>query len=99
MRGGGREDRGVSLRTPLRAAALPLLALLLLLGVGAAPASAEPPFFLEDRVTDNAGVLDAGEVEDIEAAFAELQADEGITMFAVYGDSFEIGRASCRERE
>lgn len=89
MRGGGREDRGVSLRTPLRAAALPLLALLLLLGVGAAPASAEPPFFLEDRVTDNAGVLDAGEVEDIEAAFAELQADEGITMFAVYVDSFD----------
>lgn len=73
-----------------RFALLPLLALLTaMLALVASPAAAEPPSFLQDRVTDNAGALGGGEAEEIEEAVAELQDETGITLFTVYVDTFD----------
>ena len=69
-------------------AALLLLPIALVAGLVASPAAAEPPFYLEDQVTDLAGVLD-GRAGDVQEAFDELRSDEGVVMFAVYIDSFD----------
>src|SRR3712207_3651165 len=75
-------------RSPVRRlpAVLALLAALVLLGVG--PALAEPPFDVPEQVTDRAGVL-VGDESSVEAAVAELQAEDQLQLFVVYVDSFD----------
>src|SRR3712207_758479 len=75
-------------RSPVRrlpAVLVPLAALVLL---GGGPALAEPPFDVPDQVTDRAGVL-VGDESAVEAAVAELQAEEQLQLFVVYVDSFD----------
>jgi hypothetical protein len=67
-------------------AVLVLLAALVLLGGG--PALAEPPFDVPEQVTDRAGVL-VGDESSVEAAVAELQAEDQLQLFVVYVDSFD----------
>ncbi|SDY06709.1 TLP18.3, Psb32 and MOLO-1 founding protein of phosphatase [Geodermatophilus africanus] len=67
-------------------AVLALLAALVLLGGG--PALAEPPFDVPEQVTDRAGVL-VGDESSVEAAVAELQAEDQLQLFVVYVDSFD----------
>jgi hypothetical protein len=69
----------------LPAVLVPLAALVLL---GGGPALAEPPFDVPDQVTDRAGVL-VGDESAVEAAVAELQAEEQLQLFVVYVDSFD----------
>ncbi|TFV54126.1 TPM domain-containing protein, partial [Geodermatophilus sp. DF01-2] len=68
----------------LSAVLAPLAAVVLL---GAGPALAEPPFDVPEQVTDRAGVL-VGDESSVEAAVAELQAEEQVQLFVVYVDSF-----------
>ncbi|HYO37471.1 MAG TPA: TPM domain-containing protein, partial [Geodermatophilus sp.] len=67
-------------------AVLAPLAAVVLLGGG--PALAEPPFDVPEQVTDRAGVL-VGDESAVEAAVAELQAEEQVQLFVVYVDSFD----------
>jgi hypothetical protein len=67
-------------------AVLVLLAALVLLGGG--PALAEPPLDVPEQVTDRAGVL-VGDESSVEAAVAELQAENQLQLFVVYVDSFD----------
>jgi hypothetical protein len=67
-------------------AVLAPLAAVVLLGGG--PALAEPPFDVPEQVTDRAGVL-VGDESTVEAAVAELQAEEQLQLFVVYVDSFD----------
>jgi hypothetical protein len=67
-------------------AVLAPLAAVVLLGGG--PALAEPPFDVPEQVTDRAGVL-VGDESAVEAAVAELQAEEQLQLFVVYVDSFD----------
>ncbi|SDN53573.1 TPM domain-containing protein [Geodermatophilus sp. DSM 45219] len=69
----------------LPAVLVPLAALVLF---GGGPALAEPPFDVPEQVTDRAGVL-VGDESDVEAAVAELQAEEQVQLFVVYVDSFD----------
>ncbi|MGY1760089.1 TPM domain-containing protein [Geodermatophilus sp. SYSU D00779] len=69
----------------LPAVLVPLAALVLL---GGGPALAEPPFDVPAQVTDRAGVL-VGDESAVEAAVAELQAEEQLQLFVVYVDSFD----------
>jgi hypothetical protein len=69
----------------LLAVLTPLAALVLL---GGSPALAEPPFDVPEQVTDRAGVL-VGDESAVEAAVAELQAEDQIQLFVVYVDSFD----------
>jgi hypothetical protein len=69
----------------LLAVLVPLAALVLL---GGGPALAEPPFDVPEQVTDRAGVL-VGDESAVEAAVAELQAEEQVQLFVVYVDSFD----------
>ena len=85
MRAPGGEDHCVNL---LRRCLAALLLLPIAVVLAAGPAAAEPPFYLEDQVTDQAGVLD-GRADEVQEAFDELRADEGVVMFAVYIDSFD----------
>src|SRR5690606_21325172 len=85
----GGEDRRVSQTSSRRLRAALVVPLLVLLGLVAGPAAAEPPFYLEGPVTDEAGVLDGGEVGDIEDAVTELQEERGVDLFVVYVDTFD----------
>jgi uncharacterized membrane protein YgcG len=67
-------------------AVLAPLAAVVLLGGG--PALAEPPFDVPEQVTDRAGVL-VGDESAVEAAVAELQAEDQVQLFVVYVDSFD----------
>ncbi len=69
----------------LLAVLAPLAAVVLL---GGGPALAEPPFDVPEQVTDRAGVL-VGNESAVEAAVAELQAEEQLQLFVVYVDSFD----------
>ncbi|SET53655.1 TPM domain-containing protein [Geodermatophilus poikilotrophus] len=69
----------------LLAVLAPLAAVVLL---GGGPALAEPPFDVPEQVTDRAGVL-VGDESAVEAAVAELQAQEQLQLFVVYVDSFD----------
>ena len=69
----------------LPAVLVPLAALVLL---GGGPALAEPPFDVPEQVTDRAGVL-VGDESSVEAAVAELQAEDQLQLFVVYVDSFD----------
>jgi hypothetical protein len=75
------------LEVPVRrlSVVLGLLALFVLLGV---PASAEPPFRLDDQVTDRAGVL-GGEESRVEGTLAQLREEENIQLFVVFVSSFD----------
>ena len=55
---------------------------------GAGSALAEPPFRLQDRITDRAGVLDAAGTARVQEAIGRLR-DDGTDLFVVYVDSFD----------
>ncbi|WP_214407498.1 TPM domain-containing protein [Pseudonocardia lacus] len=56
---------------------------------GAGPAPAEPPFRLDDRVTDRAGVLDPAATTRVADAVARLAERRGYDLFVVFVDSFD----------
>src|SRR3954470_7644665 len=66
---------------------LGLSAVLLLAGGG--PALADAPFGVSGSVTDQAGVLSAGDKADVEKAIDELRKNEGISEYVVYVNSFD----------
>src|SRR3954453_20849671 len=66
---------------------LGLSAVLLLAGGG--PALADAPFGVSGSVTDQAGVLSAGDNADVEKAIDELRKNEGISEYVVYVNSFD----------
>jgi uncharacterized membrane protein YgcG len=66
---------------------LGLTATLLLAAGGTA--LADPPFGVSGNVTDQAGVLSAGEKADIEQAIDDLRKNEGISEYVVLVDSFD----------
>src|SRR3712207_5341772 len=78
-------DSRRSLVRRLFAVLAPLAAVVLL---GGGPALAEPPFDVPEQVTDRAGVL-VGDESAVEAAVADLQAEEQVQLFVVYVDSFD----------
>ncbi len=62
-----------------------------LLSVSSAAAAVGPfetPSFLEDRVTDSAGVL-GGDAVEVEAAISRLSAETPLDLFVVFVDSFD----------
>jgi hypothetical protein len=67
--------------------ALGLLAGLLL--VGGAPALAEPPFRVDDQLTDRADALSGSEESEVEQALDQLREDDGTQLFVVFVDSFD----------
>ena len=60
-----------------------------LLAGGAVPALADPPSGVTDQVTDEAAVLDAGDEEEIQQSFDQVEADTGSEVYVVYVDSFD----------
>ncbi|OYN78204.1 TPM domain-containing protein [Mycolicibacterium sphagni] len=68
---------------------LSLLAAILTAVTLVAPvAAAEPPFRLPDYVTDNAGVLDDGQLANVQHAVDALYRDRHVRLWVVYVDSF-----------
>ncbi|GAB3365897.1 TPM domain-containing protein [Modestobacter lapidis] len=67
---------------------LVMLIALLLVVLGAGPASAEPPAQLSDRITDEAGVLGENE-QAVRESVADLAASTGIHLYAVFVSSFD----------
>ena len=65
-----------------------VVAVFLLLG-GAGSALADVPFRADERVTDRAGVLDAGQRQQVAQAIDRLRADGGTDLFVVYVESFD----------
>lgn len=60
----------------------------LMLGVAAAPASAEDPLSgLDGDITDNVGALD-DRSDEVESAIDDLRAQHGANLYVVYVDSF-----------
>ncbi|WP_193312778.1 TPM domain-containing protein [Georgenia subflava] len=53
----------------------------------AGPAAAEPPTFLDEQVTDTAGVLD--DPGEIQAAFDEVEAETGQMVFVAFVETFD----------
>ncbi|WP_407344590.1 TPM domain-containing protein [Pengzhenrongella phosphoraccumulans] len=74
--------------TALRAA-IAAVALVLFLGLGAAPAAADPPDAVSSQLTDSAGVLTATEASDVTAAQSDLEATASLRLYVVYVDSFD----------
>jgi len=64
---------------------LGLLTLLALLG---GPALAVEPLRLDERITDDAGILGSGR-GDVESAIDELESSEGVQLYVVFVDSFD----------
>ena len=62
--------------------------LVVLLLAGSGSALADPPFRLQDRITDRAGALDAAGTAEVTQAIDRLRA-EGTDLFVVYVDSFD----------
>jgi hypothetical protein len=66
-----------------------LLATILLAATLLAPsATAEPPFRLPDQVTDNAGVLNDRQRNDVQKAVDQLYSDRHVRLWVVFVDSF-----------
>lgn len=81
------------MRRNLRAARLlSLLLAVLTMGALVAPtvptADAEPPFRLTDYVTDTAGVLDAGALDEVKTAVDDLYTARKIRLWVVYVNDF-----------
>jgi hypothetical protein len=80
------------MRTRLRVTRLFSLVLAMLaaaLLVPTAPAAwADPPLRLSNYVTDNAGVLDSGELSKVQAAVEDLYTERRVRLWVVYVDSF-----------
>jgi hypothetical protein len=73
--------------------------LAVLLGLGAAPALADPPQAVSDQITDSAGVLSSGDEQDLRQTLATLQQDHGIRLYAVFVDSFDgVDRAAWAQQ-
>ncbi len=69
---------------------LPLLLVVLLTALLSAPAAvAEPPFRVQQQVTDNAGVLSGSQQRDVQAAVDRLFNDRRIKLWVVYVKSFD----------
>lgn len=69
---------------------VPLLLVVLLTGLLSAPAAvAEPPFRINDRVTDNAGVLSGGQQRQVQDAVDRLYNDRRIKLWVVYVKTFD----------
>jgi len=66
-----------------------LLGVLAALVLGAGTAAADPPMRLDDRVTDRAGVLAPGEIDQIQDAIAQLRSERGVDLFVVFVESFD----------
>jgi hypothetical protein len=60
-----------------------------LLGVGAAPALAEPPPRVSSQITDSAGALTGGDEQKIQNALTSLRDREGIRLFVVFVRGFD----------
>lgn len=56
--------------------------------IPAGTVGAEPPFRLEQQVTDEVGAL-GGQQAEVAAALADLQADEGIQLWVAYVEGFD----------
>lgn len=82
------QDRGVRTRF-LATAALVVLAGLATAAPAIASTPLEPPSFLQERVTDSAGVLGQGDVSAVEEAIGRLSDETPIDLFVVYVDSFD----------
>lgn len=65
-----------------------LLAILAAATLLAPSAAAEPPFRLPDYVTDNAGVLNDKQLNDVQKAVDKLYNDRHVRLWVVYVDSF-----------
>ena len=69
---------------------LPLLLVVLITGLLSAPAAvAEPPFRLQQQVTDSAGVLSGSQQREVQAALNKLFDDRRIKLWVVYVKSFD----------
>src|SRR5690606_26971453 len=77
---------GVRLRAASRTLAAATVALVPVLA--AAPAAAEEPMNLPDQVTDTAGVLDDGQVAEIQQAFDEVTESSGEVPFIAFVPDF-----------
>jgi hypothetical protein len=97
-RRGRRTDAlGGAMMAPLSIAEVAVRRLSVLIGIGvlaglvlgAGSAAAEPPMRLDDRVTDQAGVLGADGVAQVEEAVERLRAENGVDLFVVFVESFD----------
>ena len=69
---------------------LPLLLVVLLTALLSAPAAvAEPPFRVQQQVTDNAGVLSNSQKREVQTAVDKLFNDRRIKLWVVYVTSFD----------
>ncbi|MBB1053902.1 TPM domain-containing protein, partial [Dietzia sp. B44] len=84
--------RPLAVRSPrsrtVAAVALLSAFLVSLVGWAAPSASAEPPFRLQQQVTDSAGVLGA-DTAAVESRLAELRSTDNIQLWVTYVDSFD----------
>ncbi|MBJ8346881.1 TPM domain-containing protein [Antrihabitans sp. YC2-6] len=77
-------------RASAAGASLALLALVCLPAIGIAPtAAADPPLRLYDQVTDNAGVLDDTQKDDIQTAIDDLHNTHKVQLWVVYVTDFD----------
>ncbi|WP_368499523.1 TPM domain-containing protein [Herbiconiux sp. A18JL235] len=89
MRAQHRTRRVASIRSVLAAVAGLAAGLLVPVLLIAAPASATDPVDLAGRyVVDDAGVLDAAALQQVQDAVDELATEQGVNLFVVYTDSF-----------
>ena len=76
-----------------------LLAIVTIGLLSAAGAGAEPPFRVQNQVTDNAGVLSSSQRADVQAAVDRLFNDRRIKLWVVYVKTFDgLGWLSWSQR-
>ncbi|MBN9113449.1 MAG: TPM domain-containing protein [Pseudonocardia sp.] len=80
---------GVHVRRFLAPAALLAALVVAFLTAVTGVASAEPPLVARDRITDNAGALDASGRARVSDSIARLRTDTGYDLFVVYVRSFD----------
>ncbi len=65
------------------------LSAVVIVGMAAAPAAAEPPFRVPGQITDNVGVLSGSDRTDVQTALDQLSNEEDVDLFVVYVDTFD----------